>query len=99
MSIHGPELLCQFAIQQIIECQLPLMAIQTLQRSATKLQRRKFLYSKTSRTHLMLVLQIYMLQVKIGTGSLAFGQWFCCWVSKICFALALLASNTLKPDF
>ena len=34
--------------------------------------------------------------VEINTGPLAHGQWISCWASRICFALARLASKILK---
>ena len=37
--------------------------------------------------------------VEINTGPLARGQWISCWASRICFALARLASKILKPYF
>ena len=37
--------------------------------------------------------------VEINTGPLARGQWISCRASKICFALARLASKILKPYF
>ena len=37
--------------------------------------------------------------VEINTGPLARGQWISCWASRICFALARLASKILEPHF
>ena len=37
--------------------------------------------------------------VEINTGPLARGQWISCWASRICFALARLASKMLKSYF
>ena len=37
--------------------------------------------------------------MEIYTGPLARGQWISCWASRICFALARLASKNLKPNF
>ena len=38
-------------------------------------------------------------EVEINTGPLARGQLISCWASRICFALARLASTILKLYF